>query len=618
MCEYNGRKENQNTEINSENKTNMDTNSSFRAQESDVIQSTVSEEAENRSVKEEAAQDAPAKEAVSQATADSADSPAQGQKKIPAQEQTVKESYETNAYAYGANPENYTTYAWSARNAQQHSAAQDSVNQTAASGQPAHTAYQQQTYQNSYASYQHPGATGQTPYQQANSYQAQPGQTPYQQQAGYTQHPYQHPYQQTYQTAAQPAAHVKKKKEKKPKQPKERFLTKKAAAVFMALCIVVAGGVGVGGGILGYRLGNQNNSSASSSLNLNLGGTPATPTASNGSELSIAEITAKAQNSVVEIVTEGVVTNNFMQQFIQKGAGSGIIIDANGYIVTNNHVIDGADKISVTLKNGESYDATLIGTDSESDVALIKIDATNLQPVTVGDSSTLQVGETAVAIGNPLGQLGGTVTNGIVSALDRQITIDGQTMTLLQTNAAINPGNSGGGLFNGNGELIGMVVAKSSSTEDGTAVEGLGFAIPVNTVKEVAEQLQQYGYVKGRVQLGVSLLNITTAQQAMMYRVGQPGVYIQQVTVDSAAEKAGLQIGDCILSVEGTDVKTADEVKAVLQNYNVGDTILITVLRNNREVSAEVTLQESVPNDTSNSKPEESSWHSNGGFPFGN
>lgn len=613
MCEYNERKENQNTEIHSENKANMETNTSFRAQESDVIQSTVSEEVENQPATEEAAQDAPAKETVLQATEDNADFPAQGQQEVPAQEQPVKERYETNAYASGANPENYTTYAWSAGNAQKHSAAQDSVNQTAASGQPTHTAYQQQTYQNYYGSYQHPGVTGQTPYQQANHYQAQPGQAPYQHQAGYPQHPYQHAYQ----AATQPAAPVKKKKEKKPKQPKERFLTKKAAAVFMALCIVVAGSVGIGGGILGYRLGNQNNNTTSSGLNLNQGGTPATPTASNGSELSIAEIVAKAQNSVVEIVTEGVVTNNFMQQFIQQGAGSGIIIDANGYIVTNNHVIDGADKITVTLKSGESYNATLIGTDSETDVALIKIDATNLQPATLGDSSTLQVGETAVAIGNPLGQLGGTVTNGIVSALDRQITIDGQTMNLLQTNAAINPGNSGGGLFNGNGELIGMVVAKSSSAEDGTAVEGLGFAIPVNTVKEVAKQLQQYGYVKGRVQLGVSLLDITTVQQAMMYRVGQPGVYIQQVTADGAAEKAGLQIGDCILSVEGTDVSTADEVKAVLQNYNVGDTILITVLRNNREVTAEVTLQESVPTDTNNTQPEDSNWQSNGNFPFG-
>lgn len=613
MCEYNERKENQNTENHVESQDNMETNSTFRAQESDVIQSAVFEE--SKSSTEEAAQGVTAEE-TTLPTEDHSNSPVQNQQEASTQERTDAKPEEMNAYSSGANPENYTTYAWSARNAQNQTAAQQPANPSSASGQPAYTGYQQQAYQKYYGSYQQPGATGQVPYQQANRYQGRPGQAPYQQQAGYPQSSYQHTYQQTFQ-AAQTAAPVKKKKERKPKQPKERFLTKKAAAIFMALCVVVAGGVGIGGGILGYRLGNQNNHSASSSLNMNQGGTPVTPTASNGSELSVAEIAAKAQNSVVEIVTEGVVTNNFMQQFIQQGAGSGVIIDANGYIVTNNHVIDGADKITVTLKSGESYDATLIGTDSETDVALIKIDATNLQPATLGDSSTLQVGETAVAIGNPLGQLGGTVTNGIVSALDRQITIDGQTMTLLQTNAAINPGNSGGGLFNGNGELIGMVVAKSSSAEDGTPVEGLGFAIPVNTVREVAQQLQQYGYVKGRVQLGVSLLDITTPQQAMMYRVGQTGVYIQQVTAGGAAEKAGLKIGDCIISVEGTDVSTADEVKAVLKNYNVGDTILITVLRDNRQETVEVTLQESVPTNTNNTQPQDSNWQNGGNYPFG-
>lgn len=373
------------------------------------------------------------------------------------------------------------------------------------------------------------------------------------------------------------------------KQRTKSFLTRKAAALLLAFCVVASAGMGVGGGMLAYRLSGNSGSSATDTNPAGLQQMSSKTTSAQ--QLTVEEIAEKAADSVVEITTEGVSTDNTMRQVITQGAGSGVIISEDGKIVTNHHVIEGASKITVTLRSGESYKATLIGADAETDVALIQITATGLTVAELGDSASLRVGETAVAIGNPLGQLGGTVTNGIISALDREITLENQTMTLLQTNAAINPGNSGGGLFNGRGQLIGVVVAKSS----GENVEGLGFAIPINKVKTVVEQLSNYGYVKGRVELGVSLVDITTEQQAMMYQVSQLGVYIWQVTGGSAAQTAGLQQGDCIKAVDGTEVSTAAEVKEILQKHAVGDTIVIQVVRNGQIVPINVTLKESVP-----------------------
>ena len=196
------------------------------------------------------------------------------------------------------------------------------------------------------------------------------------------------------------------------------------------------------------------------------------------------------------------------------------------------------------------------------------------------------------------------------SALDRDITLEDQTMTLLQTNAAINPGNSGGGLFNGQGQLIGVVVAKSS----GENVEGLGFAIPVNKVKNVVDQLSEYGYVKGRVALGVSLVDITTEQQALMYQVPQVGVYIWQVTDGGSAQEAGLQQGDCIQAIDGTKVSTATEIKGILQQHQVGDTIAVQVLRNGQTGTVNVTLKESVPTSITQNTNNNSTNNGSGGL----
>ena len=306
-------------------------------------------------------------------------------------------------------------------------------------------------------------------------------------------------------------------------------------------------------------------------------------TASTSQSLSIPEIAALTSNSIVEIYTETVSNSGRMGQFVTEGAGSGVIITSDGYVVTNNHVIEGAKKISVRLKNGGDYDATMIGRDSKTDLAIVKINATGLQPAVYGDSDKLVVGELAVAIGNPLGQLGGTVTEGIISALSRNIEIDGHMMALLQTSAAVNPGNSGGGLFNGHGELIGIVNAKSS----GSDIEGIGFAIPANLVKSIAADLIQYGYVHGRIDFGATLIDILDARTAMMYRVSSTGVYVSQADSDSSFKS-----GDRIISIGDKEIKSTADVNTVLESHKVSDILSITVARNGSNTTVNLTLKQ--------------------------
>lgn len=300
--------------------------------------------------------------------------------------------------------------------------------------------------------------------------------------------------------------------------------------------------------------------------------------------LSIPEIVQLAGPSVVEITTETVKTDLVMRQYISGGAGSGVIIAPDGYIVTNYHVIDGARRISVTTHDGRNFEAKVVGKDPQTDLAVLKVEATGLRPAVFGDSDKLVVGELAVAIGNPLGELGGTVTEGIISALNRDIIIDGQTMNLLQTSAAINPGNSGGGLFNSKGELIGIVNAKSS----GLGIEGIGFAIPSNTVQDIAWQLVEYGYVRGRVEVGVTLVDIADVRAAMLYGVPRLGVYVISVLY----EDTGFQPGDRIVSVEGREINSSKEFKNIISGYKVGDNLKVVVQRGRSFIELQVTLRE--------------------------
>ncbi|MDO4378738.1 MAG: trypsin-like peptidase domain-containing protein [Erysipelotrichia bacterium] len=304
-------------------------------------------------------------------------------------------------------------------------------------------------------------------------------------------------------------------------------------------------------------------------------------------ENDISSIVEKIVNSVVEVYTETVSYSTFYGEYVNEGAGSGVIYSTDGYIITNNHVIEKATSIKVTLTNGEQYDAELIATDNVSDIAVIKINVDNLPAVVLGNSDNLKVGQYCIAIGNPLGTLGGTVTNGIISALSREVTIDGQKMNLLQTNTAINPGNSGGGLFNYNGELIGIVNAKSG----GTNIEGIGFAIPINYAATIAKELIEKGYVEGRPQLGIKGTEINSIQQAWNYSVNSYGIYVSELVTDSA-KNSGLQIGDIITMLNNEDVTTFEKLKGVLSQYQAGETVELTVARGKDTVIIKLMLEQ--------------------------
>jgi len=317
------------------------------------------------------------------------------------------------------------------------------------------------------------------------------------------------------------------------------------------------------------------------------------------SDLSVAEVAALVGDSVVEITTSQLETNLFYGQYVTSGAGSGVIFDQNGnygYIVTNYHVISGANKITVRVKNGDSYkeyNAEYMAGDSAGDIAVIRIEARDHQltkAVFVSDSDKLIVGEEVVAIGNPLGELGGTVTNGIISALDREIVIEDNAMVLLQTNAAINPGNSGGGLFNMAGQLIGIVNAKISQE----GIEGLGFAIPIDIAHVIIEDLIQYGYVRGLVDSGLTIIEITNRYDAYQYGFNTTGVII----VESAFTDE-LTYGDKITHVNGIKIGSADDLKIILKSCKVGDEVTITVERGGQAIDVKLTLAEKVPDSVS-------------------
>ena len=376
-------------------------------------------------------------------------------------------------------------------------------------------------------------------------------------------------------------------------QPKKKRPGTKKTLAAVALVLVCAL-AGVGGGVLGAALMRSTSGPVVYKAVQSDGSTSASTTAASGDALTIAQIAEKVKPSVVEVTTSSVQTNGIFAQYVTEGAGSGVIISEDGYILTNNHVIEGQSSIKVTTSDGQEYDATVVGTDDKTDIAVLKIEASGLTPAVIGDSDNLVVGETAVAVGNPLGELGGTVTDGIISALDREVTVEGKNMTLLQTSAAVSPGNSGGGLFNEKGELVGIVNAKSG----GDNVEGIGFAVPINTAMEVAEQLIANGYVSGRPAMGIQVIAITDLQTAMQAGVSQLGVYVQSVDPGSAAEQAGLQVGDLFVSVDGTAVSTTSDVTAVLDEHQVGDVIEVQVVRDKQVLSLNVTLQEKTAGTT--------------------
>ena len=397
---------------------------------------------------------------------------------------------------------------------------------------------------------------------------------------------------------ATPPVHPVQPQDAQPPKKKKKFNGKRVAR--SAVALVLAAAMGFAGGFVGAKFGGSGKvviqQVAPSSTADSASGSDSSITAasSSGSSLTTEQVADLVSPSVVVITTEQVVYSQWSwygQNQVESGAGSGVIISSDGYILTCAHVVDGASTITVTIGD-KDYTATLVGEDTTSDIAVIKIDADGLTPATVGDSDSLKVGQNVMAVGNPLGELGGTVTGGMISALNRSVTIQGSssvnTMSLIQMDASVSPGNSGGGLFNMNGELVGIVNAKSSSSD----AEGLGFAIPINDAIKVAQELLENGYVTGRPYLGITYLAVTDAQTASQLGVNAYGVYVVEVVKGGPAEKAGLQAGDRIVSVDGTEIASKDDLGTLMQKHAAGDTLSITIARDGQMQTVNVTLGE--------------------------
>lgn len=397
---------------------------------------------------------------------------------------------------------------------------------------------------------------------------------------------------------ATPPVHPVQPQDAQPPKKKKKFNGKRVAR--NAVALVLAAAMGFAGGFVGAKFGGSGKvviqQVAPSSTADSASGSDSSITAasSSGSSLTTEQVADLVSPSVVVITTEQVVYSQWSwygQNQVESGAGSGVIISSDGYILTCAHVVDGASTITVTIGD-KDYTATLVGEDTTSDIAVIKIDADGLTPATVGNSDSLKVGQSVMAVGNPLGELGGTVTGGMISALNRSVTIQGSssvnTMSLIQMDASVSPGNSGGGLFNMNGELVGIVNAKSSSSD----AEGLGFAIPINDAIKVAQELLENGYVTGRPYLGITYLAVTDAQTASQLGVNAYGVYVVEVVKGGPAEKAGLQAGDRIVSVDGTEIASKDDLGTLMQKHAAGDTLSITIARDGQMQTVNVTLGE--------------------------
>ena len=307
-------------------------------------------------------------------------------------------------------------------------------------------------------------------------------------------------------------------------------------------------------------------------------------------ELTLAELYAKNVNSTVGITT-AITTNYWGFQTTQPASGSGFIFSDDGYILTNYHVISGASSVTVTMYDGSTYDAVIVGYDASNDIAVLKIEATGLTPVVLGDSDTINVGDTVVAIGNPLGELTFSLTSGVVSALDREVTFsDGTRMDLIQTDCAINSGNSGGALFNLYGEVIGITNAKFSSSGSGASIDNIGFAIPLNTIRDIVASIIEKGIV-AKPYMGISVA--TVSEEVKGY--GLPaGASVQAIEPDSPAEKAGLLRNDIITEANGETITTSSELVDMVGSCSPGDTLTLTVFRNGAYTTVEVIIGEKI------------------------
>ena len=389
-----------------------------------------------------------------------------------------------------------------------------------------------------------------------------------------------------------------------PESPRKRpgRFTKRAIALLLA-CVVVGGAAGAGGAAAYQQFakpdtvvyqGERPTVDVDTVANSN-GGQPMTPEQLYAANLA----------SCVGITVSTTSVNIFGQTTTSAASGSGFVLTQDGYIVTNYHVIedavdDSSVSIEVSFADGTQYTATLVGGEQDNDVAVLKIDATGLQPVTLGDSDQLVVGETVYTIGNPLGELTYSLTDGLVSALDRLITTSSTnqttgktettTLNVLQTNCDINPGNSGGPLFDSYGNVVGIVTAKYTQTSSGVSAEGLGFALPINDVKEIINDLIEHGYVTGKPYLGIQVQDVSSEAQRYGISAGAAVLYVAD---GSCAQEAGLQVNDIIVAIDDTAIDSSSALTAALSsNYKAGDTVTLTVIRNQQQIQLTVTLDE--------------------------
>lgn len=376
------------------------------------------------------------------------------------------------------------------------------------------------------------------------------------------------------------------------KSVKKNRMGLKIAALALA-CALLGGAVG--GGVV-WAAG----SAGGSATEVNVSSRPATAVAVKSVDgknaMTDAEVYAAGVNSVVSINVTGTNGTNFFGQPVKTAsAGSGFVLTRDGYIVTNYHVVKNADTVKVTMYNGDEYDARYVGGDEDYDIAVIKVEASDLPPVTLGDSDKLNVGDHVLAVGNPLGELTFSMSGGMVSSVNRAINVSGTPFNMIQTDASINPGNSGGPMFNQYGEVVGIVSAKYSSYSN-SAVEGLGFAIPINDVFAMIQDIMTNGYITNKPYLGITG-GTMTEQMAAQYRYDiKEGVFVYSVEEGMAAQKAGLQMGDVITKVDNHDIKTMEDLTAVKKQYAAGDTSTLTVYRGGQTITVELTW-DAVPAD---------------------
>ena len=390
--------------------------------------------------------------------------------------------------------------------------------------------------------------------------------------------------------------------------------------VALALCCALLGGImGFGGSLLGSSLSSKAGSSTSTMYE---GERPTSvidiSTVDTSKVMTAAEVYAANVNSTVGITTS-ITTNFWGYQTTSAAAGSGFILTSDGYILTNYHVIENSNSIKVTAYDGTAYDATVIGYDESNDIAVLKVDATGLTPVVLGDSSNLNVGDSVVAIGNPLGELTFSLTAGAVSALDRQVTLSSSmTMDLIQTDCAINSGNSGGALFNMYGEVIGITNAKYSGSGDSSqaSIDNIGFAIPINSVRDIVDSIIENGYIV-KPYIGVKVADVTSEMQA--YGLPQ-GASIQYVEEGAAADKAGLQVSDIVTAINGEAISGKQDLVAAVKAASAGDKLELTIYRQGETLTIELTVGEKTQSAIGDSSQQSDAQQSQQGqqlFPWG-